>query len=505
MKSTGTIFLAAGLAVACAAQAYADAYDPTTLTAATIFQRARAAYGTRQPGTSKEVDLIVGGGVTQTRTTLSDGTDTVTTVQDGDFTSAYGIYHKQNWVQNDNGVVTLESNFRLKVDPNDLALQHPEDPKYNVRVLGITQNEPKEFVVELNPADGFDQLRYYDAQTFLLDRIVSFTRDRHRHVVEFGDYRKSFGVMRAFTMHSYDGRPQNDRTTTIESIEPVSGTADLSMPASKALFTDDASKPILLPARFTRQGIILRTDVGGRGLDFLLDSGASGLFIDPGIAHQLGLSAYGHSTETIGGGDVDMGRVRIPAMTIGQLKLDDVVFHTSPFDEEAGGARVVGLIGFDFFASGIIGIDFKAQTVTLYPRAQFQPSALGLRALPLQLDDGVPRTDAWVEGVHGHFLVDTGAFSLLIYHDFAQKLPTVATETNQAAIGTVGGTMPASVIDLRDLVFGGVRFEAAQAQEPATSTFDIEDYDGIIGRDVLATYASYFDYDDGYLYVKPNL
>jgi hypothetical protein len=64
--------------------------------------------------------------------------------------------------------------------------------------------------------------------------------------------------------------------------------------------------------------------------------------------------------------------------------------------EQARGYRVVGLIGFDFLASAITEIDFKAKTLTLYPRSVFAANMAGQRALPLQLDDGLPRTKASV-------------------------------------------------------------------------------------------------------------
>jgi predicted aspartyl protease len=283
-------------------------------------------------------------------------------------------------------------------------------------------------------------------------------------------------------------------------------TADVSIPPGRQLFSYAGTQPLTLPAKFTQDGIIVRATVNGRGLDFVLDSGASGLFIDPVVARELGLTPYGRTADTIGGGDVEMGRVRIPEMSIGGLDMHDVVFTTSGFEEQASDdTRAVGLIGFDFLASGIFAIDFKRQTLQLYSRDDFDPKSLGLSGLPLQLDDGVPRADAWIEGIHGHFLVDTGAFQMLIYHDFAGKLPSTIAVTHRSEVETVGGAMETSIVNVQNLIFGGVKYEMAQAIEPNSSTFDILDYDGLIGRDVLQNYQSYFDYADGMLFVKADL
>jgi len=483
----------------------ADTYEATDLTAKAIFAKYHAARGERAPGNYHEVVHVHTGGVDRTQTTYMDADNYITRYEGGGFSSAEGYYRKQSWDQDENGIVTLRSEFRSQEDPNELALEHPEDPKYNVRVLGITQGAPRQYVVEINPPGGFDQYRYFDASSFLLMRTISFTRDRHRHVTDYSDYRTVYGETIAFALHAYDGRPQNDTTMSIQAFEKVDTQLDLSIPASTPIFSYSGNKPIDLPARFTSGGIIIRAIVNGRGLDFLLDSGASELFIDPGVAHELGLTPFGRNSKTIGGGDVDMGSVRLAHMSIGSLTLDNVVFETAPFDEEVDGSRVVGFIGFDLLASGVFGIDFKAQKVTYYPSSSFDPKALGLTALPLQLDDGIPRTDVWVEGVHGHFLVDTGAFKLLVYRDFANRLPSVPVEEQQARIDTVGGGLSSSLVDLTDVVFGKVKYRSAQAMEPNSSTFDIRDYDGLIGRDVLSNYQSYFDYADGVLFVKPNI
>ncbi len=497
--------LAALLYAAAPFACLADTYDPTSLTAAQIFNKCAAAFGTRQPGNYQKVEQTHTGGVDWTSTTLTDGENYVTRVDGGGFTTAEGIYQKQSWTQDENGIVLLRNDFHDKEDPNELAFEHPDDPKYNVHVLGITQDAPRQYVVELNPPGGYDEYLYYDATSFLLVRDVSFTRDRYRHVTDYSDYRKVYGETMAFRTHSYDGRPENDTVTTINSYQKFDTPLDLAIPSSKPIVSYAGSTPVDLPVRFTQEnGIVIRAVIDGKGFDFVLDSGASGLMIDPSVARELGLTPFGKSSETVGGGDIDMGKVRIPHMSIGPLSLDNVVFTTGPMDSRAEGARVVGLMGFDLLASGVFGIDFKTQKVTYYPPGSFDPKMQGLIPLALDLDDSVPRTAVVVEGVLGHFLVDTGSFQLLVYKDFSKRLPSVTTLADGADITTVGGTMPTSIVGLNDLIFGRVRYRTVQAILPSISTFDQQSYDGIIGRDVLAGYQSFFDYADGTLFVKPN-
>lgn len=476
-------------------------YLPANLSAPEIVARSRTARGTLATGRYIIVDRIRGGGMDRTRTTIIDGSNSIAVVQNGPYTTASGVYNGQGWSQDENGLVLLRSDFRRFVDPNNKALLHPEDPANRVRVLGLTETQPQEYVIEANPPDGSDQYRYYDAKTFLLDRFVTLDADMHQHVTEFSDYRTVFQSVRPFRIHSYDGRPQNDTVTETTSFKVApAGTPAVTMPASRALYTID--KPIVIPAVFSNTGIVVRVTINGRGLDFLLDSGASGLAIDPGVAHQLGLTAYGITNQTIGG-DVDISRTRVPDLFVGPLHLHDVAFSVVPISHYAEGSRIVGILGCDFIASAVLGIDFQKSTVTLYSPG-FDPHGLGMFSLPLQLDDGVPRVQASFEGVPGFFLVDTGAMGTVAYQAYVQKLKSSLPLVDQGmSLSVVGGQVPAQLRRLTDLEFGGIHFGDAAVFVPSSSTFNLSDYDGILGRDVLSQYQLFFDYARRQLYIKP--
>ncbi len=476
-------------------------YLPANLSAPEIVARSRTARGTLATGRYIIVDRIRGGGMDRIRTTRIDGANSIAIVQNGQYTTASGSYNGQGWNQDENGLVLLRSDFRRFVDPNNKALLHPEDPANHVTVLGLTQTQPQEYVIEANPPDGSDQYRYYDAKTFLLNRFVTFDADMHQHVTEFSDYRPVFQSMRPFRIHNYDGRPQNDTVTETISFQPApAGSPPVTMPASRALYTID--KPVVIPAVFSKSGIVVRVTINGRGLDFLLDSGASGLAIDPGVAHQLGLTAYGVTNQTIGG-DVDISRTRIPDLSVGPLHLHDVAFSVVPISHYAEGSRIVGVLGCDFIASSVLGIDFQKSTVTLYPSG-FDPRSFGMFALPLQLDDSVPRVQASFEGVPGFFLVDTGAAGTIAYQTYVRKLGSSAPLVEQGmSLSAVGGEVPAQLRRLTDLEFGGIHFGDAAVFVPSSSTFNLSDYDGILGRDVLSQYQLFFDYAKRQLYIKP--
>lgn len=490
------------LFAAAASIAPADEYAPSQLTAAQVLQKADAASGDLQPGKYVEVEEDHGGGVDTAVTTHIDGGDYVEYDKTGPFTSASGSYHGQHWRQNENGIVVLLSRFHAKVDPNVLAWENPDDPAYRVRVLGITAAQPHEYVLEANPPGGSDQYRYYDAKTFLLDRVVTYAKDRYRHVAEFSDYRTVFGETRWFKRTYSDGRPQNDEVDRVLSFTSE-GTAGvpLTIPASRPLF-HVGDKPVSLPVRFTRGGVIVRVTIAGRGLDLLIDSGASDVLLDPGVAHDLGIKPYGRTTQTIGG-DFDMSRAIVPQMSVGPLQAQNVAVTLGPIDQHIEDARVVGLLGFDFLASAVPCFDFKAQSLTLYSRPAFDAQSTGFAAMPMMVDDSVPRVPASFERTNGWFLLDTGSFATMLYQSYLRKLPSaVMADTGFAGFSAVGGNVQARRYNVTDFSFGPLLFRDAMVTVPQISTFDMVDYDGIIGRDALSDYAFCLDYANRQAFLK---
>ncbi len=492
MRMLRCLVTAVSFAVLCGTQTLAETYDPTPLSAGEIVAKVRLAEGKLAPGKYVEVRTEHTDDGDRTITTQTDGDDwRRTVVEGGGITTARGSYQPRLWESDANGIVTLRSNFHGTSDPNVLALRHLDDPQYRVTVLGLTQTQPQDYVIDVNPANGVDEHLYYNAQTFLLDKRVSYERDRLVHTAEFTGYRTFFGKTVAGRIHFSDGRPEDDAIEQLVSFDASTAAFDLRVPDSKPLFALDGSAPVVLPARFTPDGIIIQVKIGDRGYDFYLDSGAAGLFIDRGYARQLG--------------DVYGDLVRIPKMSIGPLQMHDVVFDTTGFEEQGQGERVIGLIGFDFIASAITELDFKAKTLTLYPRTAFIANASGMRALPIQLDDGVPRAKASIEDVPGNFLVDTGDFMLLTYSDYVSKLPATPRDPYKAQIDTMYGPQDVVVLHLSDFLFGGILIRSVDVMEPTHSTFDFMGYDGIIGRDALKVYKVTFDYADGILFLRDNI
>ena len=471
--------------------------------AAEILHRADVAQGTLAPGTYKIVVQSESGGLKRLRTSYLDGEDYIARELGGPFVTADGSYHGRDWTQDENGIVTFPSGFQDREDPNVRALAHPDDPYNRVSMLPIA-GLPGEYGIVLDPPDGVHEVRYYDARTYLLTRDVVNAKDGLTHVDVYGDYRRVFGEMRAFRHTASDGRPENDFTSTILSFDRAPRPLpDMRPPASRSLFTFSSNAPIVLPARMTEGRIVVRVTIAGRGLDFGVDTGASTMTINPDVARQLGLIAYDKLSSSLGG-SFAVARTIVPEMRIGAARLTNVAFSQIAVDDATADTKIVGLLGHDFFASGVFAIDFAHQTLTVYPPGTAPLADPALHKVAIETDDGVPRVPVTLEGIAGHLLLDTGAGNTVVYQHLYGRLPTSTLQPGTWSLVLVGGIVKATAYRVTDLTVGGLVFTPADILVPQAAIGEIPGYDGLLGRDLLRGLTLYLDYANGAVYLREN-
>lgn len=478
-------------------------YAPTAITAAQILRRAAAAEGALAPGAYRVVVRSTEGGLATVRTTYLDGDDYLSRSVAGPFVTAEGHFAGRDWEQDENGIVTSPSGFLDREDPNAKALADPKNPLYRVRVLGIA-GSPRQLVLSLDPAGGDRELRFYDAATYLLTRTERIENDGLTHVDTYDDYRNVYGLKHAFHRTSSDGRPENDYVADVVSYERVAAPPDMHPPANRSLFSFASDAPIVLPVRLVEGRLVVRATIAGRGLDFALDSGSSEMTINPDVARQLGLVAYDHTSASLGG-SFGVARTIVPAMEIGGARLANATVSEVAVSDSMPGTQIVGLLGHDFFASGVVSIDFARGTLTLYPRGRAPLADPALARVAVETDGGLVRVPLTIAGVAGHFLLDTGAGDVVAYQRFYDRLPASTLLPGTWSMGFVGGVVDAKKYRVADMAFGGVTWPSAEIFVPQAAIGEIEGYDGLLGRTALRDLAIYFDYADNAIYVRRRL
>lgn len=474
---------------------------PQSLTAEELVARWRAAANyERHPDAERELWTIRVAGLDGSLQILRRGTDTESDMTLGPFRTAHGSSHGQRWHQNENG---------------ETILDRPE-PSQTEKPLAQTVERVREpvdsWMLATTFASGHETRMYYDPRTFYLLRSERTVAGHTAHTI-FDEFRTDArGRTRPWHYYGGDERPGTEYDYRLVRDDELSenAEAELAVPRDRrALVEFPAGTDVVrLPARIENNRVYVRLQIAGRGLDFLLDTGASMLTIDEDTVTKLGFPVYGRATQTVAG-TFTTGRVVVPAVTVGELTMHDVVMHTAPYASVEGhDTRVVGLLGFDFLDAAGLKIDYANGTVeALRPGTLSAPA--GATALDVRLNSGAPVTHAEIgEAAGDDFILDTGAaFSYVLFQRFARSHPEVVRAEREGRVQVangIGGTMsyrdaPARKVELGTLTLPEVA--GFEALSPSALGFDNED--GLIGADILKQFTVYLDYGSSRVYLAP--
>jgi hypothetical protein len=484
-----------------------ELYVPATLSVAQLFALTRHAAGSLPQGAYHSVERTQSAkGDVWTSESYRDGGDYQTTERIGSFVWADGSDGGRHWSEDANGLVTRSSNLFSEVDPFSVALHAPESPTGSVKLLGMTAGTPQQYVVEVTPSVGLVERRYYDAHSYLLDRVERIDYDGHRQVWEYGDYRSVYGWNVAHLVrYERDGSTVTEQTQLLTYERITRSVPSLAMPRSRPLFDLGSAASVAIPADFTPDGVFVPVIVSGRKLDFELDSGSADLLLDPGIAKELGMESTGAYTLSFAG-DINLANARAPSVTLGTLSATNVAFSTAGFVEDLPGRRVVGLLGTDFIASGALEVNFEKSQLTMYRSLPAGLAAQGWSALPLRLDYDVPMLKANFSGLDGYFIADLGAADTTLYPHYFSRYPNhVPPGTPDQFQMITLGNHPFGVkgITMHSMVLGDWVFGSVQVVVPSVQYAQNRDFDGLIGRNTLSNFNLIFDYTDSQLWFKP--
>jgi len=491
-------------AAAFPAPAFADALPTPSELEAHI----EAARGPALPASREIVDTTQGGGVDRS-VTVTLGKDYREDDDDGPVHEAYGTSGGQKWRQNANGQTVL-----MQPDPGNEA----PDPK--VDTVSPIATPVAGYLLSSLDAHGFGTKRYIEAATWHVVREdevrPSFTR-----ITTYDDFHTVAGFTEAFHSKSSDGHPENDTESRVVDFVPGGVTpADVAIPQSRRTLVEfPAGKSVVvLPAREVDGQFIVRVQVGSRGLDFLLDSGASGIIVQEGVAKQLGLGEFGSYSNGSNAGRFHESFAVVPQMKVGDLSMKDVAISTVPSlpgEDEIEDTKVVGLLGFDFIGSVVLKLDYFAGVATVYDPDHFVPPSEADGNgfdVDVRLGDGTPYATVAVNGAPGdRFTIDTGAYGGIMMFDYYTRRNRAALvdEGGGGALREVrfigvGGDIDTKAYQLKSVRLGNVDFRDCVAYAVSERKQYDDDDDGLIGQLFLRAFDVYFDYVDSKVYFIAN-
>jgi predicted aspartyl protease len=265
----------------------------------------------------------------------------------------------------------------------------------------------------------------------------------------------------------------------------------------------------VLPSTFADDGhVLVRLTINGRGLDFLLDSGASSITIDPGVAQQLRLTVSKRDQSSANAGRFMTGAAVVPLMTVGDLTMRGAVVSIVPLGFDFPGEKAVGLLGFDFICESSITIDYEHKTVTAERFGSYAaPEGPHVIALPLRLGSQVPMTSVIINGaIAERMMIDTGAAGPFVLFDYFQRRhpETLPAVRQGVRMNGAGGEFDAHRAQFDAVTIGNVKFAHFVGYLVASRSSYSGDADGVIGPDFLHFFDVHLDYPNGTIYLVPN-
>lgn len=258
--------------------------------------------------------------------------------------------------------------------------------------------------------------------------------------------------------------------------------------------------------------------IGGAGpYWFLVDTGASRSALDSAVADALGLAAGGPVRVQGSAGEVEARSVRVEDLRLGggaPLALAPTVYDLSG-SLAPEGAKIAGILGFDVLKDQAVLVDVAGGRVAFAPTAEALADLAGATVVPFELDNGIPRLRAEIDGLPVELRLDTGAalgpgptvfvnVTEAVYERLKAADPTLQPHRHFTATGTGGATLRLPVVKVARLRLGDVTVEAPQLiVQPKVGYFARPDAVGFLGAYSLAGRRFVVDYPGRRLILLP--
>lgn len=510
------LFTLSALTRAAQAEGPPRGLGPTTVTLGDVIAAERRAAG---PAAVAYVQTwrFEESGQTGTIRYVERGREYRATLSLGVFESGFGWRAGRAWQQNANGQTSFGEPDAIG-DTTDRSTETTELASRG-KLLGEVLHPCACYVVEFHRLSGGPNWAFFERASGRLARVERDAGDR-RLVITLDDFRTSAGSTQAWHIHSSVGDSETDADAVLTSLEPRTNIpdADLDMPGDRrelAEFPPGVTR-VAVPAQFIDDQIFIRLHLQGRDADFLLDSGASMILLDRGIAQGRGIFPPGTSAA-----DMRLANRRhqvvIPELGAGVMRMHNVVAESLPFNYQVDPTmQVAGIVGFDFFDSAVVHIDYYHHQVELFDRKTFTGPPGEYAELSVALEDGVPMAPARIgDSVGTRFLIDTGSVALFVFPHFSKTHRDDLWDQGRGNIinrnypyvryGGVGGGIRSQAVEVAHFTFGIGRFnhfivEKTEDDDP----FGLGDIDGLIGYPLLRFYDLYFDYKNSRVILQPN-
>jgi len=277
-------------------------------------------------------------------------------------------------------------------------------------------------------------------------------------------------------------------------------------------------KHVTVPFRIIRNMIVIKLKINDRGpFNFILDTGAGMMIItEPSLVDSINIASK-HTITIPGLGEgIDAEayitsplNVQVPGLVSNDvsaaiLKKDH--FNLSNY----AGIPIHGLLGYEFFASLAVKINFSDSTLSICRPIDLRPYGKSFR-VPLSIEDRKPYMHALVTYPNGKqqnckLVVDIGAGHPVSIEDLV-KVDGLPEKYIPANLGIgLNGPINGYISRIKSIKIGRFVMNNVLAAFPDSSD-KIETSvprDGNLGIGILKRFNVIFDYADSVMYLKPG-
>ncbi|WP_052496184.1 FKBP-type peptidyl-prolyl cis-trans isomerase [Pedobacter lusitanus] len=253
-------------------------------------------------------------------------------------------------------------------------------------------------------------------------------------------------------------------------------------------------------------------------LNFVFDTGATGMSIDSLIAERTGISKATKQLASVtgSGGSRNYAMVLHQNIKLGNVELKDVnmvLINFAPLFT-ATGEKMDGIIGYELLNKYVTQLDFDRKKMSLYDDIK-SVDTTGYTGIPFEFNKDIliPRfpvsiTLANGEKFTGRVMFDTGnVFTLIVstpfskFHDFNSKLG----QTTILGGRGMNSTTQDQLATIQAMSFNGFDFGKMKIRLTINDKAEAKDgYLGILGIEIIRRFNVILDYKHQMIYMKPN-
>ena len=284
-----------------------------------------------------------------------------------------------------------------------------------------------------------------------------------------------------------------------------------------------ASSQTLTPAPLTRVPIlqvtggvvIIQAQLSpfGDTLQFIFDTGSSGISLDSATAHYLGLRPTFEGLLIKGiAGVREVPQLRNQSLTIGDLRTDSLTFYINDYSVLTSiyGVRIDGVIGYAMLSRYIVSIDYEKQYMEWFAPGPFAYPKKGILLKP-QINR-LPAHPFLIQDLQAKsypMLIDIGAGLNLLFSERFAKEAGVLDNARKSWVTSgegIGGQIELRLTLLRSLRIGPYRFKKIPVTifDDSNNITNYPHWAGLIGNDLLRRFNITLNYPAAEMHLRPN-